>query len=217
MYDFFVSHASRDKEDIVDELVDMLNNMGYQVWYDKNELIAGNAILSEIESGLANSYCLLLVLTDNFMKSKWTYFETGHFTALKIGRVIPLLYQLSSKNREVITGILGNRKYVDVQRLSKEQVVSECIRSLSKTKRENEDVAVTSKLAELQKKLASYETVNSDLISLKLKEYLALLNSQSEYAILSAKKLVREIAYDLVRRKSFQLDQKRLKAKIFVL
>ena len=72
MFDFFVSHASRDKEDIVDELVDMLKNMGYLVWYDKNELIAGDVILNEIESGLKNSYCLLLVLTDNFMKSKWT-------------------------------------------------------------------------------------------------------------------------------------------------
>lgn len=153
MFDFFVSHASRDKEDIVDELVDMLKNMGYLVWYDKNELIAGDVILSDIESGLKDSCCLLLVLTDNFMESKWTYFETGHFSALQTGRVIPLLYQLSSENREVITGILGNRKYVDVQQLNKEQVVSECIRSLSKFKRENENLVVTSKLADLQKSL----------------------------------------------------------------
>jgi len=211
MFDFFVSHASRDKEDIVDELVDMLTNMGYSVWYDKKELIAGDIILSGIERGLKDSYCLLLVLTDNFMESKWTCFETGHFSALQIGRVIPLLYQLSSKNREVITGILGNRKYVDVQRLSKEQVVSECIRSLSKSKRENESLVITSKLDDLQKKLASYETVNSDLISLKLKEYLTLLNSKSEYAILSAKKLVREIACGLLGRKLFCFDHENIK------
>lgn len=211
MFDFFVSHSSADKKSIVDGLVDMLENMGYSVWYDKNELDAGDFILEEIEVGLRKSYCLLLVLTDNFMKSNWVNYETGYFAAFQNGRIIPLLYQLSSKNKEIIMGLLGNRKYIDIEHLKKEQIVSACIRSLSKSKKENEDLVITENLDNLQKKLASYETLNSDLISIKLKEYLALINSRSEYAILSAKKIVRDIACDLLGRKSFRFDSEEIK------
>lgn len=42
MYDFFVSHSSIDKDNIVDELVNTLQNMGYYVWYDRNEILAGD-------------------------------------------------------------------------------------------------------------------------------------------------------------------------------
>lgn len=153
MFDFFVSHASADKESIVDELVGMLENMGYSVWYDKKELVAGDFILNDIEVGLKNSCCLVLVLTDYFMKSNWTCYETGHFAALQNGRIIPLLYQLSPENKGILVGLLGNRKYVDANDLSKEQIVSACIRSLSKAKRENEELVITGKLDELQKNL----------------------------------------------------------------
>lgn len=211
MFDFFVSHASADKKGIVDELVDILENMGYSVWYDKNELAAGDFILNDIEVGLRKSYCLLLVLTDNFAKSNWVSYETGYFAAFQNGRIVPLLYQLSPKNKETIMGLLGNRKYIDVGHLSKEQVASACIRALSKARKENRDLVTTENLDNLQKKLASYETINSDLISVKLKEYLALINSQSEYAILSAKKIVRDIVCDLLGRRLSRFDSEGIK------
>ena len=52
MFDFFISHASIDKSAIVDNLVAILKNMGYSVWYDKNEISAGDDIRSEIKNGL---------------------------------------------------------------------------------------------------------------------------------------------------------------------
>ena len=82
MFDFFVSHSSIDKNTIVDDLVGTLQNMGYSIWYDKNEILAGDNILSAVQKGLENSYCLILVLTNNFIKSKWTFYETGVFLSL---------------------------------------------------------------------------------------------------------------------------------------
>lgn len=51
----------------------------------------------------------------------------------------------------------------------------------------------------IQKRLASHETVNSEIISIKLKEYLDLLENQKEYLVLSAKQIVRIISIDLLK------------------
>ena len=120
MFDFFVSHSSTDKSSIVNELVTVLQNMGYTVWYDKNEILAGDGILSSVKYGLSNSYCLILVITDNFAKSKWTFYETGTFDAQN-NRIIPLIYDVSETEKNTITGMLGNRKYLDMNKITKEE------------------------------------------------------------------------------------------------
>lgn len=198
MFDFFVSHSSNDKTTIVDELVSILQNMGYSIWYDKNEILAGDKILSTVKSGLSNSYCLILVITDNFAKSKWTFYETGAFDAQN-NRIIPLVYDISESNKIIINDILGNRKYLDMNKLAKEKVASELVKILNRTKKENSDLHTIEKLKLMQKRLASFETVNSEIISLKLKEYLNLLETHKEFLILAAKQIAKIIANDLLK------------------
>lgn len=201
MNDFFISHSSIDKIDKVDGLVSTLKNMGYSVWYDKDDILLGDIISEEIKQGLRQSYCLLLVLTENFMKSKWTYFEAGQFTAMDSRRIIPLLYELSSEHKKQITDILGNKKYIEMAQTSREQMASELIRALERTKRENRELVVMDHLRALQKELASYETLNSDLISIQLKDYLDFWDRHIDFdfMLLSAKKLVSAIIIDLLK------------------
>lgn len=199
MFDFFISHSSNDKITIVDELVNILQNMGYNIWYDKNEILAGDKILSTVKSGLSNSYCLILVITDNFAKSKWTFYETGAFDTQN-DRIIPLVYDISESNKIMINDILGNRKYLDMNKLSTEKVASELAKILNRTKNENSDLHTIEKLKLMQKRLASYETVNSEIISLKLKEYLDLLETHKEFLVLAAKQIVKIVVDDLLKR-----------------
>ncbi len=199
MFDFFISHASIDKSAIVDNLVAILKNMGYSVWYDKNEISAGDYIRSEIKNGLETSYCIILVLTDNFEKSKWVFYETGVFDTKKNNCIIPLLYNISESSKNTILSIIGNRKYLDMNTITIEEAVSELIKTLSKNKKENIDLYTVSNLYNIQKRLASHETVNSEIISIKLKEYLDLLENQKEYLVLSAKQIVRIISIDLLK------------------
>lgn len=135
MFDFFISHASIDKSAIVDNLVAILKNMGYSVWYDKNEISAGDYIRSEIKNGLETSYCIILVLTDNFEKSKWVFYETGVFDTKKNNCIIPLLYNISESSKNTILSIIGNRKYLDMNTITIEEAVSELIKTLSKNKK----------------------------------------------------------------------------------
>ena len=198
MFDFFVSHSSTDKSSIVNELVTVLQNMGYTVWYDKNEILAGDGILSSVKYGLSNSYCLILVITDNFAKSKWTFYETGTFDAQN-NRIIPLIYDVSETEKNTITGMLGNRKYLDMNKITKEEAASELAKALNRAKNENADLQTIEKLKLIQKKLASFETVNSEIISLKLKEYLDLLDTHKDFLVLAAKQIVKITAEDLLK------------------
>lgn len=199
MVDFFISHSSMDKSTIVDNLVTTLENMGYKVWYDKKDILAGDDILSEIKKGLLNSYCLILVLTDNFAKSKWVFYETGAFDIQKNNRIIPMLYNISKNNRKTLLSIIGNRKYLDMNAITNEEAVSDLVKMLSRTKKENIDLYTVNNLYDIQKKLASHETVNSEIISIKLKEYLDLLENQKEYLVLSAKQIVKIVSIDLLK------------------
>lgn len=202
MYDFFISHSSVDKNTIVDNLVATLENMGYSVWYDKYEISVGDEIRSKIKKGLETSYCIILVLTDNFEKSKWVFYETGVFDAEKNSCIIPLLYNISESTKGTILSIIGNRKYLDMNTITNEEAASELIKTLSRNKKENIDLYTVNNLHNIQKKLASHETVNSEIISIKLKEYLDLLENQKEYMVLSAKQIIRIIAIDLLKMQS---------------
>lgn len=201
MEDFFISHSSLDKNNIVDDLVQILKDMGYFVWYDKDKILAGDNIPQEINNGLQHSYCLLLVLTENFIKSKWTYFEAGQFSILNNRRIIPLMYNLSQKSKEVIANLFGNQKYIDIVSSSKEEVVSSLIKALEKTKQDNRELVVIDSIKKLQHQLASYETLNANLISLKISEYLEFLEEHKDldYIFLSAKKIVIAVICDLLK------------------
>ena len=200
MFDFFVSHSSTDKPTIVNELVNILQNMGYNVWYDKNEILVGDEILSSIQNGLSNSYCLILVITENFIKSKWTFFETGAFDTQK-NRIIPLIYHnVSEEDKNSIVGMLGNRKYIDMNLITEQEAACELAKALNRTKNENPDLQTIERLKSIQKQLASFETVNSEIISLKLKEYLDLLDTHKDFLFLAAKQISKIVAVDLLKR-----------------
>lgn len=202
MFDFFVSHSTIDKDIIVNNLVITLQNMGYSVWYDKNEILAGDDIRAAVKKGLSSSYCMILVLTDNFVDSKWGFYETGVFDAKKDRRLIPLLYNISESNKNIVLNIIGNRKYLDMNAFTKEEVVSDLVKILNRTKKENIDLYTVNNLYEILRKLASYETVNSEIISIRLKEYLNLLENQKEYLVLSAKQIVKIVSKDLLEMKN---------------
>lgn len=206
MFDFFISHSSRDKSTIVDDLVNTLQNMGYKIWYDKDEILAGDKIVSKIKNGLKNSYCLVLILTSNFMKSKWTFFEMGSFDMNKNNRIIPLIYNISKNDKNELLNIINNRKYLDMNVMTKEEIAADLAKTLNKIKGENNDLQAVENLSNIQRKLASFETVNSEIISIKLKEYLGLLENKKEFLILAAKQIVRIVSEDLLKYAGFKID-----------
>lgn len=206
MYDFFISHSSKDKNSIVDDLVDNLQYMGYNVWYDRDKILVSDNIIESIKKGLTSSYCIIIVVTDNFFESKWTFYETGFFDASNRNCIIPLLYNISEKNKVQLFNIIGNIKYLDMNTMTKETVAAELVKILRRTQVNNSEIDTVEHIRKIQKQLATYETVNSEIISLLIKEYLSILETKKDYLILAAKKIVKTVSKDLLAHKKIDVN-----------
>lgn len=74
-YDVFISHATEDKKDFVDELVIELQRLGIKVWYDKICIKWGESLRSKIDEGLRNSRFGIVVLSQAYISKGWTQYE----------------------------------------------------------------------------------------------------------------------------------------------
>lgn len=86
--DIFVSHSSKDREDIIG-IKDMLNNQGldcYVDWmFDKDQLsreLTCKETAAVLMKRMAQSKALLYVLTEDALLSPWMPWELGYFSAL---------------------------------------------------------------------------------------------------------------------------------------
>jgi len=74
-YDFFISHASEDKNQFVRPLVRELSLLGLKVWYDEHSLEVGDSLRPAIDHGLGNAKFGIVVLSPAFFAKKWTQYE----------------------------------------------------------------------------------------------------------------------------------------------
>jgi hypothetical protein len=70
-YDFFISHASPDKDAVARPLYRTLANHGYRVWFDEAELKLGDSLLKSIDRGLANCRHGIVILSPAFFGRSW--------------------------------------------------------------------------------------------------------------------------------------------------
>ena len=71
MYDVFISHASEDKKDFVEPLVEKLQNAGIRVWYDTLSMEWGKSLREQIDNGIKHSKFAILVFSKHFFAKKW--------------------------------------------------------------------------------------------------------------------------------------------------
>ncbi|MBK5014565.1 toll/interleukin-1 receptor domain-containing protein [Pantoea sp. S62] len=73
--DFFISHASEDKESFVRPLVNELARLGISVWYDEQTLELGDSLRRNIDAGLKKASYGIVILSHSFFSKKWTQYE----------------------------------------------------------------------------------------------------------------------------------------------
>lgn len=98
MYDVFISHASEDKKDFVQPLVDALQDAGIRVWYDAIELEWGKSLRAQIDNGIKRSKYAILVLSKNFFAKKWPQRELDGILAkedITGASPLPIWYNIS--------------------------------------------------------------------------------------------------------------------------
>jgi len=111
-WDFFVCHASEDKESIVRELAEKLRENGFKVWYDEFTLKLGDSLRQKIDNGLANSRYGLVVLSVNFFKKEWPQKELDGLVARERREkkvILPIWHGVTRENVEKFSPILAGR------------------------------------------------------------------------------------------------------------
>jgi TIR domain len=71
-WDFFISHAAEEKEEIAKPLADALNASGLKVWYVDYALKLGDNLRESIDYGLARAKSGIVILSGHFFEKKWT-------------------------------------------------------------------------------------------------------------------------------------------------
>lgn len=95
-FDFFLSHAREDKNDIARPLFHALKQRGLRVWFDEIELLPGDNILSRINSGLIECHCGIVILSPVFFDKFFTVKELDALNMLEQTgtSIIPLLHNV---------------------------------------------------------------------------------------------------------------------------
>jgi hypothetical protein len=129
-YDFFISHASADKEDFVDALVAKAGAAGLDVWYDQNAINWGDSIRQMIDDGLRRSYFGVVVLSPNFFERAWTQYELDAIVQRDLsgsGRLLPIWHRLTQDDVAKHAPSLAGRLALPTSSYSTDQIVTELL------------------------------------------------------------------------------------------
>jgi hypothetical protein len=115
MIDIFISHASEDKQTIVEPLVKVLEDNGISYWYDKNDIGWGDSIVAKINEGLETSKYIVFIISRTFLSKKWTQIELNTTLSMQISsgekKVLPIIVGDIQKNE--LPPLLQDKKYIE--------------------------------------------------------------------------------------------------------
>ncbi|MEM1178784.1 MAG: TIR domain-containing protein [Acidobacteriota bacterium] len=100
-FDVFLSHAREDKDACVVPLLDALRACGLKVWYDDDEILAGDVPREKMKEGLRRARFGVVVLSPHY-KKYWPQQELGALLDQERQsgetRIIPVLYRLDPED-----------------------------------------------------------------------------------------------------------------------
>ena len=127
-YDFFISHASEDKEDFVGYLAKKLNDHGLRIWYDDFELKVGDSLRRSIDKGLRNSRYGIVILSTSFFKKNWPQYEldglvTREMNGVKV--ILPIWHKVSKNEVMEYSPSLADKVALNTSIQSLDEIVTE--------------------------------------------------------------------------------------------
>jgi hypothetical protein len=87
--DAFLSHSSKDKP-VASRIVDSVEEAGFSVWFDRDNLRGGDPLIQELQDALSKSKSLILVWSKSASKSEWVDAEWQAAYYLK-KKIIPCI------------------------------------------------------------------------------------------------------------------------------
>lgn len=127
-FDFFISHASEDKQDFVAALANELTSLGANVFYDSATLKVGDSLRRNIDAGLRNSRYGVVILSTAFFRKEWPARELDGLTALeKDGRkvILPIWHKVSKDEVANYSPVLADKIALNTSVQSVKEIAAE--------------------------------------------------------------------------------------------
>lgn len=133
-HDFFISHASEDKDGFVRKLAEALRAKGARVWYDEFALKVGDSLRRNIDRGLAGSRFGVVVLSEHFFRKEWPNRELDGLVALEVqgrSRILPIWHKVSKDEVAGYSPILADKVALNTSLKSVTEIADELCELLS--------------------------------------------------------------------------------------
>ena len=118
-YDVFISHANRDKEDLVEELYYSLEKLGINIFYDKKTFKWGDNWKDKILNGTDNSEFAIIIISKNFFGREWTEKELFEFLNKQNQNgqklILPILHNITFKQLKTKYPLLTNIQAIETK------------------------------------------------------------------------------------------------------
>ncbi len=135
-YDVFISHANKDKEDLIEELYKSLNALGVKIFYDKESLEWGDNWKDRILKGTKKSEFAIIVISENFFDREWTERELAEFLNRQNRNgqklILPILHNITAKQLKEKYPHVADIQAIDSSKYSCDQIALLFARQLIK-------------------------------------------------------------------------------------
>ena len=131
VYDFFISHASEDKDGFVRGLAEALQDRGAKVWYDDFTLKVGDSLRRGIDQGLTNSRFGVVVLSKHFFAKEWPQNELDGLSALAAEgstKILPIWHEISKDEVARHSPMLADKVALNTSLKSTDEIADELYR-----------------------------------------------------------------------------------------
>ncbi len=111
-WDFFISHASEDKEEIARPLADRLNARGLMVWYVDYSLKLGSNLRELIDYGLAHSRFGIVIVSSHFLEKHWSEEELNDLATREVNGkkvILPVWHKIGFQDVFECSPVLADR------------------------------------------------------------------------------------------------------------
>lgn len=134
-YDFFICHASEDKDSIVRGLALALESRGKKVWYDETALRVGDSLRASIDTGLANSRFGVVILSKHFFGKAWPQRELNGLFGLEAAgekRILPIWHEVSKDQVAEQSPILADKVALNTLLMTTQELADQLCTVLEK-------------------------------------------------------------------------------------
>jgi len=141
-YDVFLSHANKDKVEIVDDLNNSLEKLGVKIFYDKKSLEWGDNWKDRILDGTQKAEFAIIVISENFFDREWTEKELKEFLSRqnRDGQklILPIVHNITNVDLRKKYPYVADIQAIDSSKYSCDEIALLFARQLIKRLKHND-------------------------------------------------------------------------------